>query len=383
MDFNFSSEQYLLRDSARELFLAIGGPEAARRAFREHDGVAGRVKAALAEQGMLGAGVPEEYGGSALTPLDMSLIFEASGEALLTYPLLETYVAASILSRGPGPLKERLYPALASGDEVVSVAWGSPDGLWTAAGVQAVGSTEVCLYGRRTFVPFAAAATRVVVPVEWKRAGGIALVLLDPQVEGIDVIPLESLDGSYPLSALEFHGARLEADAIMGYGSGLWTAMRQNAWVGLSAEALGTAERAFRETVEYVKVREQFGQPVGRFQAVKHAAADDYLLVESARVATRYAAWAVSEPDPEAELYAALAKSYASDMAREVTSDAIQLHGGIGYTWDADMHLYFKRGWRIAAELGSPVEVREHMARRVLDGAQDEARLAPVGGGEA
>ncbi|MGC8486750.1 MAG: acyl-CoA dehydrogenase family protein [Clostridia bacterium] len=382
MDFNFSSEQYLLRDSAHDLFSTIAGPETARAAYREGAAAAERVRSALAEQGMLGAGVPENFGGSALTPLDMALIFEASGQDLLTYPLLETYVAARILAAAPTGMQERLYPAIASGDHVMTVAWGSEDGLWTGAGVQAVGSGETRLYGRRTFVPFAGAATLVVTPVEWKQAGGVALAALDPRQSGIEIVSLESLDGSYPLAALEFHGAALEPDAIIGYGGALWGEMRRTAWVGLASEALGAAERAFRETVEYVKVREQFGQPVGRFQAVKHVAADDYLLVESARVANRYAAWAVTEQEAEAELYAALAKSYASDMAREATSDAIQLHGGIGYTWDSDMHLYFKRGWRIAAELGTPVEIREQMARQVLDGSRMPGPLAPVGGGD-
>jgi len=367
MDFNFSSEQYLLRDSARELFLAVGGPKAARTAFREGDRAAEALRRPLADQGLLGAGVPEAYGGSALSALDMALIFEASGEALLTYPLLEAYVAAAGLAHAPPAMQERLYPAMAGGDEVVSVAWGSVDGRWTPAGVQAVGAEDIRLYGRRTFVPFAAVATRILVPVEWKRTGGVALVLVDPRTDGVDVMPLESLDGSYPLSAVAFHGVRLDPAAVVGYGREIWTELRRLGRIALAAEAVGAAEEVFRETVDYVKVREQFGQPVGRFQAVKHLAADDYLLVESARVAVRYAAWAVAEGDPEAELYTALAKAYASDMARTVTSDAIQLHGGIGYTWDADVHLYFKRGWRIAAELGSPVEVREQMARLILD----------------
>lgn len=384
MDFNFSSEQYLLRDAARDLFSAIAGPAGARSAYREKSAVVERLRGPLAEQGMLGAGVPEEQGGSALSPLDMALIFEASGAALLPFPLLETYVAARALSRRPAsPRQERLGPALAAGGETATVAWGSPDGLWTGAGVQAVGSGPVRLYGRRTFVPYAAAATVVVMPVEWKQAGGIALVLVDPRAAGTEMVALESLDGSYPLYALEFHGAVLADDAVIGYGRELFEEMRITAWSALASEALGAAEQALSATVEYVKVREQFGQPVGRFQAVKHTAADDYLLVESARVANRYAAWAISQGGAEAELYAALAKAYASDTARTVTSDAIQLHGGIGYTWDSDMHLYFKRGWRIAAELGTPVQIREKMARVVLDGATPRRVGAPVGGGDA
>ncbi len=384
MDFNFSSEQYLLRDSARDLFSAIAGPGVARTAYRDKATVAERLRAPLAEHGMLGAGVPEALGGSGLSPLDMALIFEASGASLLPYPLMETYVAARALARGSqSPLQDRLGEAVAAGDETVTVAWGSPDGLFTGTGVQAVGSSPVRLYGRRTFVPFAAAASLIVMPVEWKAAGGIALVRVDPRAEGIDVVALESLDGSYPLYALEFHGAELTPDAVVGYGRELFVEMRTTAWAALAFEALGAAEEAFSATVEYVKVREQFGQPVGRFQAVKHTAADDYLLVESARVAGRYAAWAVSEDGAEAPLYAALAKSYASEAARTVTSDAIQLHGGIGYTWDSDMHLYFKRAWRVAAELGTPIQIREQMARLVLDGAGPFKSTAPVGGGDA
>ncbi len=369
MDFNYSPEQELLREAAHDLFQEIGGPSAARRAYRDGAAVASGLQRRLAEQGLLGASVPEEAGGSALSPLDVALIFEAAGQTLLPYPLVETYVAGSLLSRfGSARLQSRRMARLAEGMDLVTVAWGSPDGLWSMRGVQAdARSGAIRLYGRRTFVPFGMAAGWAVVPVEWKADGSFAVALVDLNRDGVTALALHALDGSCPLATLDFHGCEIEAAEVLTGAGRSWTAAVRLGWVLLAQEALGATEQVFWQTVEYVKVREQFGQPVGRFQAVKHTAADDYLLVESARVANRYAAWRLAEEEDDAALYAAMAKAYASDMARRVTGDAIQLHGGIGYTWDSDVHLYFKWAWRIAAQLGTAVALRARMARTLLE----------------
>jgi alkylation response protein AidB-like acyl-CoA dehydrogenase len=369
MDFNYSAEQYMMQDAALALFREVAGPTVARRAYSEGSDVAKSLASRLAAQGMLGGAVAGEFGGSELSPLDVALVFEAAGQTLLPYPLMETYVAGALLSEfATHEQQQRYQPGIASGDHLVTVGWGSPGKTWGASGVQAIteeGKTR--LYGQRAHVPFADAATLLLVPVESRTVVGTMLALVDPRRDGVRVHVQNSLDGSYPLCLVDFDGYELAVDDQIWGGREAWARALDLARAALAQEALGTAEEVFRQTVEYVKVREQFGFPVGRYQAVKHIAADDFLMVESARVANRYAAWQVAEKSPEATLYTMMAKAYASDMAKKVTGDAIQLHGGIGYTWDSDVHLYFKRAWRIASQLGTGASLREEMAQRVID----------------
>ncbi len=370
MEFDYTKEQYLMQGSVSRFFQEVAGPAAARGCYAEGAQFAHSIAPRLAAQGVLGAAATPELGGSQLTFLDFALIFEAAGQMLLPYPLMENYVATDLLMRfGSEEQKAWYLPRLAGGEILASVAWGSPARPWSGEGVQALLSEgSLRLHGRRTFIPFATVADVLVVPIQSKSIAGTLVGLVDAHQPGVEVMPLKSLDGSYPLDLVELRDVELKPEAQIWPGEPVWDWACQVGRTALALEALGAAERIFAQTLDYVKVREQFGYPVGRFQAVKHAAADDYLLLESARVASRYAAWCVSEDRPEAGLYSALAKAYASDMARRVTGDAIQLHGGTGFTWDGDAHLYFKRAWRIASQLGTAPEMRELMAQLVIDG---------------
>jgi hypothetical protein len=369
MDFNYSQEQYLMQDSALALFREIGGPPAARRAYAEGAGVARTLLPRLAEQGLLGGPLSGDFGGSELSVLDFALVFEAAGRTLLPFPLAETFVAGTVLNAlASDGQKHRHLENINAGQTLASVAWGATDKGVGFTGVEALTEGGVMrLYGRRTGVPFADAADLLLVPVESKTGGGRLVALVNPHRDGMAIRRLESLDGSAPLSVVDFQGYELADDDQIWDGEPAWTLSVNIGRVAYAQEALGVAEQVFADTVEYVKVREQFGFPVGRFQAVKHTAADDFLLVESARVANRYAALMATEASVDAPLHIMMAKAYSGDMARRVTSDAIQLHGGIGYTWDADVHLFFKRAWRLASQLGTPVALREEMAVRVID----------------
>ncbi len=369
MDFSYSQDQFLMYDSVMGVLQQVAGPLVAREAYDAGSPVARRIQAKLGDQGILGGPIAQAYGGSEFSMVDYALIFEAAGQKLLPFPLVETYMAAQLLQQyGDEDQRQRFLPGIAGGETLVTMAWGGPGASWSTCGVQVVEEHGCsCLYGRRTFVPFADEADIIVVPAVSNTLNGSVLALVNPRHPGVTIRRLESLDGSYPLCSVELHGYALPRGDQIWEGEVAWENAVVMGQVALAQEALGVAEEVFHNTVEYLKVREQFGSPVGRFQAVKHAAADDYLLLESARVANRYAAWLAAEQSDDAPLYAAMANAYASEMARRVSGDAIQLHGGIGFTWDSDVHLYFKRAWRIAAELGRPTDLREAMARQVID----------------
>ncbi len=374
MEFSFSDEQHMMYESVLGLFRQEAGPALCRKTYETGAEVAKSLAGTLADQGILGAGAAELYGGSELTLLDSALVFEAAGQTLLPFPLIENYVAATLVDRyGDEAQKQHWLSAMVSGTVIPTLAWGNVKDGFGQEGVQAVRQGGVLrLYGRRKFVPFLEAAGVVLMPVYATDVNAIMLVLCDPTQEGVSVESLESMDGSYPLGAISLNGYRVRDGELVAGGREAWAFAHTMGLVALAQEALGVAEEAFRRALDYVKVREQFGGPVGRFQAVKHTAADDYLMLESARVANRYASWLVSEKSPESPLYAAMAKAYASDTARRVTGDAIQLHGGIGFTWESDMHLYFKRAWRLASELGRATDLREEMARLVIDRGEEE-----------
>lgn len=374
MEFSFSDEQHMMYESVLGLFRQEAGPPLCRKTYQTGAEVAKTLAGTLADQGILGAGAAELYGGSQLTFLDFALVFEAAGQTLLPFPLVENYVATALVERyGDERQKQQWLPAMASGTVIPTVAWGDVKDGFEIMGVQAARRDGAMrLYGRRKFVPFLESAGVVLIPVYATDVNAVLLVLCDPTKEGVSIESLDSMDGSYPLGSITLNGYQVQDEELISAGRDAWASARAMGLVALAQEALGVAEEAFRRTVDYVKVREQFGGPVGRFQAVKHTAADDYLLLESARVANRYASWLVSQKSPDGSLYAAMAKAYSSDMARRVTGDAIQLHGGIGFTWESDMHLYFKRAWRLASELGRASDLREEMARVVIDGREEE-----------
>jgi alkylation response protein AidB-like acyl-CoA dehydrogenase len=380
MDFDFSDEQYMMRDSALGLFNRIADLSVVRRIYENPGDIARRLASDLAAQGMLAGSIPEAYGGNGLSLLDFALVLEAAGRTLLPYPLAETFVAGDVIARhGTEAAKGQYLPGIASGERIATVAWGGPEGRWDAAGVQMTGRAGSWrLYGRRTFVPFGGEADFVLVPVARTdvEVDPVALVAVDPRRAGVTVTALASLDGSYPLASLAFDGYAVDMDSVVATGTRAWQDALNVGRVLAACEMLGTAEEVFQKAVDYIKIREQFGQPVGRFQGLKHIAADDYMLLESARVAVRYACWVASEGQADAPLYVALAKAYTSDMAKRVTGDAIQLHGGIGFTWDSDVHFFFKRAWRLASQLGTAAALREGMAKSVIDGRPVAAALA-------
>jgi alkylation response protein AidB-like acyl-CoA dehydrogenase len=323
MDFGLSDDQRDLQRTARELLGSRATPER----VREH-AEAGRADDALWKElgqlGWPGIAVAEEHGGQGLGSVELAILCEELGRAVAPVPFLPTVLAATLIEHaGSGEQRARWLPALASGE------------LTGAAG-----DAAALVHG--------GAGAGVIVIV----SGGEAVL-----VEGAAAEPVASIDSTRP-------AARVDASAGEALPGDVAAAV-DRALVAVSAELVGVCERALEMTVAYVKDRKQFGTPVGAYQAVSHRCAQMLLDTEGARAAVSFAAWAAdADPErlPEA---AAMAKAAASDAGRDVTSAAIQLHGGIGFTWEADVHWLFKRAQLDAALLGSPSAHRRRLARLV------------------
>jgi alkylation response protein AidB-like acyl-CoA dehydrogenase len=305
--------------------------------------------------------IPEEYGGAGFTLLESHLVLEELGAALTPSPFSSTTLAAqAILACGNEEAKQRLLPAIATGETVATLAWAEKSGSWDTGSMRASVDADGRLNGvKRHVLDGADADAFVVVAVD---ATGVGLY----EVARTDalVTPAVTVDPTRPQATVTFEAAPAtalltgaEADAALGRVLDL-------ACVALSAEQVGAAQRALDLTVDYAKTRVQFGRPIGSFQAVKHRLADLFTLVESAR-SVSYAAAEAAVSGHELSIAAARAKAYCSEAFSTVAGEAIQLHGGIGITWEHDIHLYFKRAHATAQLFGSPAEHRRRYARAI------------------
>jgi alkylation response protein AidB-like acyl-CoA dehydrogenase len=332
MDFGLTDEQRAIQRTARDLLAERGRPDRVREyaeAARTDDG----LWQELAELGWPGIALAEEHGGQGLGAVELSILCEELGRVVAPVPFLPTVLAATLIEgAGSDEQRARWLPGLAAGE------------LRGAAGAPGV-------------IPGAAGADVVVV----LDGGGTARI-----VEGGGE-PVASIDPTRPAARVEGSGGEeLPGDVA---------AALDRALVAVAAELVGVCDRALAMTVEYVKDRKQFGTPVGAFQAVSHRCAEMLLATEKARAAVSFASWA-ADADPERlGEAAAMAKAAASEAGREVTASAIQAHGGIGFTWEADVHWLFKRAQVDALLLGGAKEHRARLARLV---AARTAAPAPV-----
>jgi alkylation response protein AidB-like acyl-CoA dehydrogenase len=324
MDFGLTDDQRDIQRTARELL----GSRAGAERVREH-AEAGKTDAALwqelGELGWPGIAVAEEHGGLGLGAVELAILCEELGRTVAPVPFLPTVLAATLIEyAGSDEQRERWLPGLASG-ELTGAAGDAPELVHGGAG----------------------AAVIVIVDGDGARL-----------VEGSEAEPAASIDPTRPAARVDVE-ARPPGDPLPGDVA----AAADRALVAVAAELVGVCERALEMTVAYVKERKQFGTPVGAYQAVSHRCAQMLLETEGARAAVSFAAWAAdADPErlPEA---AAMAKAAASDAGRDVTAAAIQLHGGIGFTWEADVHWLFKRAQLDAALLGGASKQRARLAR--------------------
>ncbi len=377
MDFGFNDEQELLRSTARKFLENECPSEFVRKRMAEPAGVTDEFWAKVAEQGWLGLVFPEAYGGSGLGFVDLTVLMEEMGRAVMPGPFVSTVLLGglTILEAGSSAQKEAWLPKVAGGRAKTALAWTEPSGRWDAAGVTTTAKPAPggwVLSGTKLFVLDAHLADVLVVvarSAETKQPEeGISLLLVPKGTPGLEVRLLPTMDQTRKLCEVSLNDVRVDAGAVLGSVGGGWAPLArviERATVALCSEMCGGAQRVLDMTVDYAKIRVAFGRPIGSYQGVKHKAADMLVDVENAKSLTYYAAWAVDENVPEAALAASMAKACCSDAYRKVAAAGIQLHGGIGFTWEHDLHLYFKRAKSSEFTFGDATYHRERVAQLI------------------
>jgi alkylation response protein AidB-like acyl-CoA dehydrogenase len=376
MNFGFNEEQELLRNTARKFFENECGSDTVRRLMETPEGISAELWKKLAEQGWLGLIYPEQYDGTGLGLVDLVVLMEEMGRAVAPGPYFSTVLLGglAILEAGGEGQKKEWLPRIAAGDKRVALAWMEPSAQLGPAGVTltAVKRGETfTLSGTKLFVHDAHTADALVVAARTRPgagADGVSLFLLPKGTKGIEVTLLPTMDQTRKLCEVACSDVTVGADALLGAAGAGWAPLSRvldRATVALCAEMCGGAQKVLDMTVEYAKIRQAFGRPIGSYQGVKHRAADMLVDVENSKSITYYAAWALDENSPEAPLAVSMAKAYVSDAYRRVAAAGIQLHGGIGFTWEHDLHLYFKRAKGSEFTFGDATHHRERVAQLV------------------
>ncbi|MEW6296257.1 MAG: acyl-CoA dehydrogenase family protein [Thermodesulfobacteriota bacterium] len=375
MNFGFTEDQEMLRDTARKFLDAECPTTFVRKMMADDTAHATELWKKIARLGWLGINVPEEFGGSGGSFIDLIVILEEMGKSLLPGPFFATAVfgSAVLVTGGSAEQKAALLPRVVDGDVILSVALAEKSGRYDAAGVTMMATPkggDFLLSGEKMFVPDAHVADHIVVAARTAQEGnpeeGITLFLVDAKAPGVTVTQLKTVDMTRRQCHVAFQEVGVPGSQVIGEVGRGWPILRRVldvAMTGLCAEMVGTGQKALDMAVAYAKERVQFGKPIGSFQAVKHKCVDMMVQVENARSLTYYAAWAVDENVPEARQAVPMAKAYCSDMCKTVTSEAIQVHGGIGFTWEHDMHLFYRRALASEAAFGSAPVHREVVAQ--------------------
>jgi alkylation response protein AidB-like acyl-CoA dehydrogenase len=374
MDFAFSEQQDLLRTSARQFLERECPPDMVRRWSDDPQGYSPDLWQTMAALGWMGLVLPETYGGSGLSFVDLTILMEEMGRVLLPAPFFSSIAlgALTLLETGSDEQRQQMLPRLVRGETKVCVALLEADGRYDPRGISmraSIRGNRATLNGTKLFVVDAHVSDYIIC-VARTRGGrdpesGISLFVLDITSPGIACTPLMSIDQTRGLCEVSFTRVGVSLEAMLGGRDAAWPTLQRaldKATVALCAEMVGGAEKAMEMCVDYGKTRVQFGRPIGSFQAVKHKIADMKVWVENAKSVVYYAAWAVDRDAPEASRAASMAKAYCSEMYTQVTAAGIQVHGGVGFTWDHHMHLYFKRAKSSEVLLGDSTWHRERTA---------------------
>jgi alkylation response protein AidB-like acyl-CoA dehydrogenase len=346
MNFAFSEEQDELRKTVRA-FLDAKSDEAAVRVQMV---------------------IPEEFGGSGYSWVELGVVLEEMGRSLVCAPFFSSAVLAAhtLLLSGDEHQKAAHLPGIASGLTLATLAFTEPSGKWDEAGITmpATGSgTDYKLNGTKMFVLDGHIADDIFVAA--RTAAGVSLFHCQGDAAGLTRTSLSTMDQTRKQAKLEFNDVSATLVGTDGDGWNVLSRVLDLAAVALAAEQVGGAQKVLDMAVEYAKVRVQFGRPIGSFQAIKHKCADMLLEVESAKSAAYYAMWCASEMNEELPSVASLAKAYCSEAYFHAASENIQIHGGIGFTWEHPAHLYFKRAKSSELLFGDPTYHRELLAQRI------------------
>ena len=374
MNFAFTEDQDSLRDVVRSFMDAKSTEEDVRTLMDTESGYDPAVWAQMGgELGLPGLHIPEEFGGQGYGFVELGIVFEEMGRRLLCAPYFATVALAAnaILNAGTDAEKAALLPGIASGETIGALAFTEANGRWDADGITMVAKgsgSDWTLNGEKMFVIDGHNADLIVVVARTEGSAGeegISFFTVAGDAAGLTRTPLATMDQTRKQARLEFSG--VSATPLGAPGSG-WAALSKTldqAAVCLSNEMVGGAQFVLDMSVEYAKVRVQFGRPIGSFQAIKHKCADMLLEVESAKSAAYYSAWAAAEDNEELPVVASLSKAYCSDAYFHSTAENIQIHGGIGFTWEHPAHLYFKRAKSSEILLGDATYHRELLAQRI------------------
>ena len=356
VDTAFTEEQDMLKRSARNFVENECPPEYVREMWENDEGITQEVWNKMAELGWMGLLVPEEYDGIGMSFQDLAVVFEEMGRGPMPGPFFSSVVLGgeTIRLACTEEQKKAVLPGIAMGETRATLALMECDPLLSPAGIESVKAVPAAdgyaINGIKLFVPDAHTADYIICAARTDEgadtAKGISLFLVDAKTSGLSIELLKTMDGGRKQCEVNFENVAVPESALMGQKGEAWPIISKVADIANAAlcmEMVGGMEKSLELTVDYAKTRIAFDQPIGSYQAIKHMCADMMLITESARSVAYYAAWAVSEDTPDAPEAVSMAKAYCSETYRKATGDCIQIMGGIGFTWEHDAHLYFKR----------------------------------------
>lgn len=369
MQFAFTEEQDQLRSFVRQ-FLDDKSDEATVRELMETEaGYDTAVWSQMAEQlGLQSLVVPEQFGGQGFGWVELIIVLEEMGRSLLCAPFFSTTVLATstLVLSGDEAAQGEYLPKIASGELTATLALTEENGRWDESGVTATATANGdgwSIDGAKHYVLDGHTAGLLLVAA--RTSAGVSVFAVDGTADGVERTALATMDQTRKQAKITFASAPATLIGTDGEGWALIEKVLDRASVGLAAEQVGGAQKVLDMAVEYAKDRVQFGRPIGSFQAIKHKCADMLLEVESAKSAAYYAAWCAAEDNDELPAMASLAKSYCSEAYFHATAENIQIHGGIGFTWEHPAHLYFKRAKSSELLFGDPTYHRELLAERI------------------
>ena len=383
MKIRLNEDQLEIQRQARRFFDKECPMEFIRDMFEDERGFTHDLWRKMAEMGWTAMLVPEAYGGVEMGVMDLCVVFEEMGRSLAPGPLFSTVLLAgeTVKEAGNHIQKERYLSGIATGELVGTLALSEPDGGADPDYVQMEARSAndgFVLNGRKLFVPYAASADFLVVVARTgsgkDKWDGISLFLVDSKIPGISITPLIVMDSTRKQCMVEFRDVHVPEEGLVGDKDKGWRYLSRvlnRARVALAAENVGGAEKCLEMATQHAKERVQFNQPIGAFQAVKHPCAQMFVGVESSRSALYWAAWNQDEDNAKDAALSALAvKAYSSENFKNIACSALQILGGIGFTWEHDLHFYLRRAKANEVALGDSYYNREEIVRLIEDDEQ-------------
>jgi alkylation response protein AidB-like acyl-CoA dehydrogenase len=375
MDFALSEEQEMLRNSARDFLTKECPKTLIRQMETDEKGFPANLWKGMADLGWMGLVYPEQYGGSGMTFLDLAVLIEELGRAIVPAPFLSTvvYCGLPILAAGTDEQKKQFLPKIAKGDIIMALALTEPSASWDAGGIETKATPEgdhFVISGTKLFVQDAHIANYMLVVARTKegkhKEEGITLFLVDAKSPGIKLTPLKTIASDKQFEVV-FHNVKVPKKDILGKQDHGWAIIQDmipKATLAQCAYMVGGAQQVLEMTVNYAKERVQFGKQIGSFQAIQHKCANMVTDVDGARFITYQATWKMAEGLPTA-LEVSMAKAWVSEAYRRTCSEGHQIHGGIGFIKDHDMQLYYRRAKANELAFGDADYHRELVAQQI------------------